>query len=414
MTIRRALAAFSTAAIAFVTVAACGDDGGRADPTDFGAMALGSTSLPPSPTNAVADDARAVALGRRLFFDRGMSSDGTVGCISCHDPAHGFSDPRPRSVGVRGQLGDRHAMPITDAVLHPYLLWDGKADSAWSQPLKAIENPKEMDFTRVEVARRVSAVYRADYEAIFGAVPDLAAAPPRAKPGDDAWNAMPEVLRNDVQRVFSNAGKAIEAYERKILCAETRFDKWLRAEVVLTNAEQAGAATFRREHCDRCHTGPSFSDGKFHDIGVPSPDPGRLLGAQALLVDPFSGSGAYSDDRAAGTQKLATVPKETAQEGAFRTASLRGVGQRTFFGHASHQQTIEGFVRDIYRGGQGRGGRGDGDGRGDGRGATVGALDPLLDGVNVDGDEVGNLVAFLHTLDCPPLAPDLLEPPATK
>ncbi len=374
-------------------------------------MELTTEALVASPTNAHADDARAAALGRELFFDPGFSSDGTVGCVSCHDPERGFSDPRPRSVGVRGQVGERHSMPVTAAALHPFLLWDGKADSAWSQPLKALENPKEMDFSRVEVARRVSDVYRIEYEATFGPLPDLSAAPAHAKPGDAAWAAMPATLRTDVERVFSNVGKSIEAFERKLLCSDTRFDRWTRGEEALSDAERAGAATFRNNGCPRCHSGPSFSDGAFHDIGIPSNDVGRATGAPALLADVFNGAGPYSDDPRAGAAKLTSVRSETAREGAFRTASLRGVGQRSFFGHAAHEQTLREFILDVYRGRGGGGGGGRGGGNNDG--ATVGTRDPLLNGVNVDGDEIDDLIAFLRTLDCPPPPAELLEPSTT-
>lgn len=398
-------------AMAIASTTACADD--TADRTDFTSQALTEGMVPASPTNAMANDPSAASLGRLLFFDKGFSSEGTVGCVSCHDPSRGFSDPKAKSVGVRGQLGDRHSMPITDAVMHPYLLWDGKADSAWSQPLKALENPKEMDFTRAEVAHRMSTVYKAEYETVFGPLPDLTEVPARAKPGDPSWTSLSEAQRDAVQRVFANFGKAIEAYERKVLCVDTRFDRWQRGEAQLTNAELAGAATFQRQRCTGCHSGPSFSDGEFHDIGIPSTDRGRAAGAPSLATDLFNGAGAYSDDPAAGRLKLASVAAETAQEGAFRTASLRGVGQRTFFGHASHQQSLRGFILDIYRGrgggGGGRGGRGGGGG-----GATVGTLDPKLQGVNVDGGDVDDLVAFLRTLDCPDLPAELLAPAGSR
>jgi cytochrome c peroxidase len=138
---------------------------------------------------------------------------------------------------------------------------------------------------------------------------------------------------------------------------------------------------------------------RVHDIGLPSSDRGRALGAPALLDDPLNAAGEYSDDRDAGAAKLLAVSSETASEGSFRTASLRGVGQRTFFGHAAHEQTLRGFILDVYR----RGGRGGGR-----RGATTGVRDAKLDDVNVDGDDVNDLIAFLHTLDCPAPSPELL------
>jgi cytochrome c peroxidase len=198
-----------------------------------------------------------------------------------------------------------------------------------------------------------------------------------------------------------------------LLCADTRFDRWARGELEFSDAELAGAATFIESGCARCHAGPAFSDGGFHNVGVPSTDRGRADGRELLASDPFNGAGAFSDDPDAGRVKLASVASEPASVGAFRTPSLRGVGQRAFFGHAAHEATLAGFIVDVYGaggpgGGGDRGGRGPGDGDADaggdgdgpGRTATVGTLDPLLDGVFVRGD-VDELVAFLRTLDCP-------------
>ena len=362
---------------------------GQADLTDLHAQQLTAALVPSSPTNAVADNAAAAALGKRLFFDKHLSIDATIACASCHDPAHGFSDPKPFSVGVRGQLGGRHAMPVTAVAFQRFALWDGRADSVWSQPLKAIENPKEMDMTRVELARVIATTYRDEYEALFGAVPPLDQMPARGKPGMVAWDGLPQDVREDVDRVAANVGKVLEAYERTILCADTRFDKWARGEVSFSTQELNGAQSFVQHNCTRCHTGPAFSDGKFHNIGIPSKDVGRSEGLPLLLNDAFNGAGLFSDDRTAGELKLAATASETGDEGAFRTASLRGVGQRTFFGHASHQETLRGFIDDVYRAGRGR------------RAATIGTLDPQMNGVAVPADELDDLVAFLHTLDCP-------------
>ncbi len=380
-------------ALALLLGAAVAGCEGGGDVTVLRDMRIRAAAVPASPTNAFANDAPAMALGKKLFFDKRLSTDATVACSTCHDPAHGFSDPRPFSVGVRGQTGDRHAMPITASAFQRFTLWDGRGDSLWIQPLKAIENSKEMDLTRVELAKLMAASYKDEYEAVFGDLPSLQGAPTKGKPGMAQWEALPESLRTDIDRIAANVGKAIEAYERTLLCSDTRFDRWARDELALTQQELNGARVFVDQGCDGCHSGPAFSDGGFHNIGIPSSDRGRAVGRPQLLVDPFNGAGLHSDNRSAGEAKLAEVAQESASEGAFRTASLRGVGQRTFFGHAAHQATLGGFIRDVYRGGRGR------------RPATVGTLDPLLRNVNVNDREVNDLVAFLRTLDCPPPSP---------
>jgi cytochrome c peroxidase len=393
--------------LALTALAACDDGRGARggatltgdDTTTLAAMALVPASLPASPTNAHADDAAAAALGRALFFDAQMSADGTIACASCHDPARGFSDPRPVSLGVSGRPGARHSMPATAVPLHPFLFWDGRADSVWSQPLKAIEGSKEMDFTRVEVTRFLAARHATAYEAVFGALPDTAGLPARAAPGMPAWDGLSAAQQDQVNRAFSNAGKAIEAYERKLLCADTRFDRFVRGEITLTATESAGAADFVQSGCTRCHNGPSFSDGKFHDLGIGNgSDPGRAGGLAKLLADPFNGAGVYSDDTVAGEARLAATALETRTQGAFRTASLRGAGQRTAFGHLGDRATLQEFIREVYDRGRGGGGRNGGGG----------GLDPLLDGV--DPGNVDDIVAFLHTLDCPAPPAELLAP----
>lgn len=405
------------------SVAACeGQTAPNADEiAELSSFELASNGIPGSPTNAFADDAAAAALGQRLFFDKRMSSDGTVACVDCHAADSGFADARAMSLGVGNQAGRRHALPITDAALQSFLLWDGRADSVWRQPLLALENPREMNFTRVEVARFVADAYAADYEAIFGALPDLTGAPERGRPGDPDWEAIDPMQRDAIQRVFVNVGKAIEAYERKLTCADTRFDRWARGEVDLTADELDGAARFVRSGCTNCHKGIALSDGEFHNLGlspsnVPQPDAGRSMGLDGCVGDELNAASVYSDDPAFGAAQLARAKNETGTLGAFRTASLRGVTQRARFGHTGEHADLADFIDDTYRNRGGRGGRGrggDGDGDGDGNAVAagiVGALDPLLDEVDVDGGDANRIVTFLRTLECPAPPAALVTP----
>ena len=379
--------------------------GGTADagtpPSTIGgplaAMSLSAAALPASRTNAVADLPAAAALGQKLFGDARMSSDGRVSCASCHGATLGFSDARQVSVGVAGRTGTRHAPAVTAVALMPFYFWDGRADSAWSQPLKAIEGAAEMDFSRTEVAALVLGRYQAEYAAVFGAIPDLGALPARAMPGLAAWDAMTAAQRDGVQRIFANVGKALEAYERKLTCADTRFDRWTRGQVTFTAAEADGAAQFVSGRCINCHSGPAFSDGGFHDLGL-SPataaaDSGRSAGIPLLQADVFNGAGAYSDDVAAGQVRLSGLAAETGSVGAFRTAPLRGVGQRPRFGHAGTFTNLDDFLRDAYN-------------RPRLHAGTLGALDPKLAGVNLGN--TADLIAFLRTLDCPAVPAALL------
>src|SRR5262249_13004588 len=102
------------------------------------ALAL-TDSLPPSPGNAFADDERAALLGFQIFFGRGFSNGADVRCATCHQPELTFRDSVPVSKGI-GSL-TRNAPTIYNAARMSVFFWDGRADSLWSQPLFAIENP---------------------------------------------------------------------------------------------------------------------------------------------------------------------------------------------------------------------------------------------------------------------------------
>src|SRR3954447_12916091 len=119
-----------------------------------------------------ADDpysAAKVELGRRLFHDPSLSRDGSVACASCHDAAHAFADPRPRSLGVTGRPTARHAPPLLDLAWARTLFWDGRAPSLETQVRFPVGHPDEMGERLGDVAAGLAAApgYAAAFAAAF-------------------------------------------------------------------------------------------------------------------------------------------------------------------------------------------------------------------------------------------------------
>ena len=84
-----------------------------------------------------------IELGRRLFSDRRLSRDGSIACVSCHDPERAFSDSRPIAIGVFGRQGRRNAPAIINRGYGRAFFWDGRARTLEEQVLKPIEDPNE-------------------------------------------------------------------------------------------------------------------------------------------------------------------------------------------------------------------------------------------------------------------------------
>src|SRR4029453_7619516 len=131
--------------------------------------------LAPDPSNRVADDTMAARFGRQLFFDERLSSNGKGSCASCHAPERDVQDGTPvaKGVGVTG----RRTMPIAGTAHSPWLFWDGRADSQWAQALGPLESAVEHGGSRTQYAHVVAELYRAEYEVVFGALPDLTGLP---------------------------------------------------------------------------------------------------------------------------------------------------------------------------------------------------------------------------------------------
>jgi cytochrome c peroxidase len=331
---------------------------------DLRSMSLAELEpLPRDPTNRIADDPRAADLGRRLFFDTRLSSNGRVACSTCHQAERGFQDGIALANGVGTTA--RRTMPIAGMARSPFLFWDGRKDSLWAQALGPLESPVEHGGTRAQYAHAIADFYAQEYEQIFGALPDLSPIPLSAGPisnpeSASAWNALTSAQRDDVTRVFVNIGKTIAAYERPIEFGASRFDKYVAAvtsgqpdQSMLTDEEVAGLRLFvGRAHCTQCHNGPLLTSNEFHNTGVPprpelAIDHGRLTGATAVVGDEFNCRSQWSDARERCPELDFIVAGDHALDRAYKVPSLRNVAERAPYMDAGQFATLA-EVLDHY------------------------------------------------------------------
>jgi len=339
--------------------------------------------LPPDPSNRFADDERAADLGHRLFFDARLSSNGRVSCATCHDPARQFQDGTPLAKGVGTTA--RRTMPVAATAYGPFYFWDGRKDSQWAQALGPLESPVEHGGTRVQYAHVIADHYRADYERIFGPLPDL-----RGDPHDA------------VTAVFVNMGKAIAAYERRIQYGPSRFDRFVASwkatgkqpKDILTDDEIAGLTLFtHKANCVQCHNGPLFTNYEFHNTGVPARpglarDRGRGSGIAAVKEDEFNCRSKWSDAGTSDCLELAVLPAPAAaHERAFKVPSLRNVADRAPYMHAGQYATL-GEVLEHYN-----------------RAPSAPAGHSELRPLGLGRDELRRIEAFLRSLSAPLDAP---------
>jgi len=310
-------------------------------------------------SNAYERRADAATLGRALFNDTRLSKNGQVACASCHAGDKQFQDGRPLGQGVG--TGARRTMPVMGAAHSPFLFWDGRKDSLWSQALGPLEDAAEHGGNRVRFVKLLQAQYKEQYQKVFGtlALPD--SMPDDASPiGNTAeratWSSIHERSRDDVNRVFANMGKAMAAYQRQIRYGESRFDQYAqatiigdgRAQEVFSSQEVRGLRLFMTKgQCVTCHNGPLLTDHAFHNTGVPPidparPDRGRADGLKKLMQDEFNCLGRYSDAKPEQCGELQFLSAtDPGQLGAFRTPSLRNVAARPPYMHAGQFSTLE-------------------------------------------------------------------------
>ena len=226
--------------------------------------------------------------------------------------------------------------------------WDGRADSLWSQALFPLEDPTEHALSRLEVVHIVLDEFLDDYKAAFGKTEQLtsflrekASLPRQASPVNSAekWNLLTDEQQTQINHVYSLIGKALAAYQARLMPAESRFDRYVdavvshdyeAAENLLSPAEEAGLRLFisDRGRCIRCHSGPLFSNGGFTATAVPDSqhDEGRLAIISQLSTNEFNCLSQYADEGEGSCDELIYAKTEGEElRHAFKVPTLRNI-----------------------------------------------------------------------------------------
>lgn len=388
---------------------------------------------PPDPTNAMADSAGAATLGQRLFFERGFSGalavgdDGTNGglgpmgavgriaCASCHRGV-AMDDDRslPADVSLGADYLTRNTPPLVNCSYYKWTNWAGRFSAQWELPVAVVENPKNMNGNRLAVAHLIFNKYRADYEALFGAMEpalgtDATRFPPSGKPkatgaADGPWEAMTAGDQQIVNVILARFGKLLEAYLRKLTGGPSAFDRYVAGTAnALSDAQVRGLKLFvGSARCITCHSGPMLTDNLFHNLGlpqsgphVPASDTGRFADITSLLGSAFNSAGAYSDDVTTGRLDGLVSPPPNGTTGQFRTSSLRNAAVTAPYMHAGQLATLADVV-NMYNGVESQV-------------PVSGTLDPLLVNLQLTSTQKSDLVAFLGSLTATAVPPALLS-----
>ena len=293
------------------------------------------------PSNRLSGNPAAIAYGGVLFDSVELSADRQRSCATCHQEALGFTDGNPRGFGIARV--DRNTPPLFNMRLNRWFGWDGKSDSLWAHSITPILDVREMAMTPATLKTRIE-----DTPALAGGYRQVFAAAPGT---------------HDAETVLVNLAKALTAFQETIVSGRSSFDRFrdaLAAEDktgidAYPDPAKRGLKLFIGQgRCDLCHFGANFTNGEFHDIGLPHfPEPGRVDkgrygGIQILRESRFNLLGPHNDDglraTAGFTRHVRLTPKNW---GEFRVPSLRNVARTAPYMHDGSKETLADVV-DHY------------------------------------------------------------------
>jgi cytochrome c peroxidase len=287
-----------------------------------------------------------VALGEKLFFEPRLSVSGQTSCASCHAPERGWGDGLPLSMRLMGERMTRNSPTVVNVAYNSLHGWDGKSTSLEQQALNSQSMTGSLQAGSKEQGHTDANLGIERIRKLGGYVDAFA----KAYPG--------EAISKET------AAKAIAAFERSLVSRNTPFDRWVRGDAAaMTPAQVSGFQVFvdpSKGNCAACHSAPNFTDNGFHNIGLKQ------------SADPKADQGRYK------------VKAVASMKGAFRTPTLREVGQSAPYFHDGSAPRLQDVVDHYIRGGD-----------------VHTNLAPSMKPLTVTAQERADLLAFLQALDTP-------------
>jgi cytochrome c peroxidase len=324
----------------------------------------------PLPDLPKIDENRA-KLGQLLFFDNRLSGDTGNSCATCHNPAKGWGDGKPLSIGYTSVEYFRNTPTLFNAFARKRFTWDARLDGSDQGTLvrDMITEAHTMNADTRLVQERLKQVpqYSEAFKAAFGGDPY----------GGSIYGAIAEYLKT-------------------IRTTNAPFDKFLQGDAgALSDQQRQGMELFAgRAGCAGCHSGATLSDAKVHAIGVPDhPDLGKNAERQITLLRHYATMGVPNFMNRRSDLGYYVVTKDDNDIGKFLTPSLWDVGQTGPYMHSGAFATLEEVVGFYDKGG-----------------GTTPNKSPSLKALGLTAEEKKALIAFLQSLtgDKPAITPPKL------
>jgi len=329
--------------------------------------------LPPVPVSADnPPSAEKIALGRKLFFDRRLSFNGTMSCGMCHIPEQGFTNNELATpIGFAGRSLKRNAPTVLNSAYVRHVFHDGRDTSLETQVINPLLAKNEMANPSIGwLLARIASF--PDYEGMF----------------ERAFGGGPSIDR---------VGKAIASWERTLVAGDAPFDRWRfgRDEGALTERQKRGFRLFAgKAGCVKCHAiaddAALFTDDSFHDTGIgyvasdfasEDEDPVPVEVAPGVTIPMEPAVLRTIGDPPEPDLGRYEITLEEADKWRFRTPSLRNVAITGPYMHNGSLRTLEDVVRFYSNGGIPHDG-----------------LDPMIRPLGLSDEEVAALVSFLESL----------------